>query len=274
MSRPADCSLAWFSRFVTHKMGTKIRTLIVDDEELARERLRSLLARDPRIEIAGEAADGKSAVSAIEKLKPDLIFLDVQMPELNGFEVLQSLDGHRPNVVFCTAHDKFALKAFDVHAVDYLLKPFDRERFQVALDRAVAKVESQQAGQKDDPVGAMLQEMKPAGPVERLLVKSDGRVLLVKVGDIDWVEAADNYVNLHVGKEAHMMRETMSALEGRLPPEKFMRISRSTIVNVERIQELQPMFHGEYIVLLRNGTKLTLSRSYRDKLNRLLGSAG
>ncbi len=253
-------------------MPTKIRTLIVDDEELARDRLRSLLAREPRIELIGEAGDGKSAVSAVEKLKPDLVFLDVQMPELNGFEVLRSLDeATRPTVVFVTAHDKFALKAFDVHAVDYLLKPFDRERFQMALERAISKIQAQKPGQKDDSINAVLQEVKPAGPVERLLVKSEGRVLLVKVEDIDWIEAADNYVSLRVGKDSHMMRETMSALEAKLPADKFMRISRSTIVNVERIQELQPMFHGEYIVVLKNGTKLTLSRSYRDKLDRLLG---
>ena len=256
-------------------MPEKIRTLIVDDEELARERLRSLLSREPRIEVIGEAGDGKSAVSTIEKEKPDLVFLDVQMPELNGFEVLDALEeDSRPNVVFCTAHDKFALKAFDVHAVDYLLKPFDRERLQKALDRAITKVESQKRGEKDGSVSAVLKEVKPATPVERLLVKADGRVLLIKVEDIDYVEAADNYVNLRVGKESHMMRETMSSLEQRLPPDRFMRISRSTIVNVERIQELQPMFHGEYVVVLKNATKLTLSRSYRDKLDRLLGSAG
>jgi two-component system LytT family response regulator len=259
-------------------MPEKIRTLIVDDEELARDRLRSLLSREPRIDIVGEAGDGKAALSAIEELKPDLIFLDVQMPELNGFEVLEHLEETtRPNVVFCTAHDKFALKAFDVHAVDYLLKPFDRERFQKALERAMVKVESQKSGKKDGSVSAVLKDVKEAKPaatpVERLLVKCDGRVLLVKVEDIDYVEAADNYVNLRVGKESHMMRETMSSLEGRLPPEKFMRISRSNIVNVDRIQELQPMFHGEYVVVLKNGTKLTLSRSYRDKLDRLMGSA-
>lgn len=252
-------------------MPEKIRTLIVDDEELARDRLRSLLSREPRIELVGEAADGRNAVAVIEKLRPDLIFLDVQMPELNGFEVLQAIDENdRPNVVFCTAHDKFALKAFDVHAVDYLLKPFDKERFQIALNRAISKVESQTAGEKDSGIKSVVDEACK-GPVERLLVKTEGRVLLVKVEDIDWVEAADNYVNLRVGKESHMMRQTMNSLEGRLPPDRFMRISRSTIVNVERIQELQPMFHGEYIVVLKNGTKLTLSRSYRDKIDRLLG---
>ena len=249
----------------------KIRTMIVDDEELARERLRSLLAKQPEIEIIGEAGDGRSAVDLIDKLKPDLLFLDVQMPELTGFEVLSALD-HSPNVIFVTAHDQFALKAFDVHAVDYLLKPFDRERFQTALQRAVAKIRTQTAEQSRASVSAVLEEVKPAAkPVERLLVKTQGRVVLVKASDIDWVEAADNYVTLHVGKDAHMMRETMTSLETRLPPDKFMRISRSTIVNVERIQELQPMFHGEYIVVLKGGAKLTLSRSYRDKLNQLMG---
>jgi two-component system LytT family response regulator len=247
---------------------------VVDDEELARDRLKSLLSREPRIEVIGEAGDGKTAVAAIEKMKPDLVFLDVQMPELNGFEVLEALDPEmRPNVVFCTAHDKFALKAFDVHAVDYLLKPFDKERFQTAIQRAIAKVEAE-GGQKDAAVNAVLKEVRPAGPVERLLVKAGGRVLLIKVEDIDYVEAADNYVNLHVGKDSHMMRETMGSLENKLPADRFMRISRSAIVNVERIQELQPMFHGEYVVVLKNGNKLTLSRSYRDQLDRLLGSSG
>jgi two-component system LytT family response regulator len=183
--------------------------------------------------------------------------------------VLNALE-ERPNVIFVTAHDKFALKAFDVHAVDYLLKPFDRERFQTALQRAISKIRSQKPGEGKPELSAVLEEVKPKS-VERLLVKTQGRVLLVKVGDIDWVEAADNYVTLHVGKDAHMMRETMTSLEGRLPNDKFMRISRSSIVNVERIHELQPMFHGEYIVVLKSGAKLTLSRSYRDKLDQLMG---
>jgi two-component system LytT family response regulator len=252
-------------------MSSKVRTIIVDDEELARERLRSLLEREKEIEIVGEAGDGKSAVELIDSEKPDLVFLDVQMPELNGFEVLQNLT-HRPNVVFVTAHDKFALKAFDVHAVDYLLKPFDKERFQMALKRALEKVKSKSS--EGDKIAAVLEEVKPPSkPVERLMVKTEGRVLLIRIEELDWVEAADNYVNLHVGTEAHLMRETMNALEGKLPPDKFMRISRSTIVNLERIKELQPMFHGEYVVILKNGTKLTLSRSYRDKLNELMGKS-
>jgi len=248
-----------------------VRTIIVDDEELARERLRSLLSKEKEIEIIGEAGDGKSAVALIDKEKPDLVFLDVQMPELNGFEVLQNLS-HQPNVVFVTAHDEFALKAFDVHAVDYLLKPFDKERFQTALKRVLEKVRSKAL--EAEKISAVLNEVKPPSkPVERLMVKTEGRVLLIKTEDLDWVEAADNYVNLHVGNEAHLMRETMSSLEGRLPPEKFMRISRSSIVNLERIKELQPMFHGEYVVILKNGTKLTLSRTYREKLDQLMGNS-
>jgi two-component system LytT family response regulator len=248
-----------------------VRTIIVDDEELARERLRSLLGKEKEIEIIGEVGDGKSAVALIDKEKPDLVFLDVQMPELDGFEVLQNLS-HQPNVVFVTAHDKFALKAFDVHAVDYLLKPFDKERFQTALKRVLEKVRSKAL--EAEKISAVLNEVKPPSkPVERLMVKTEGRVLLIKTEDLDWVEAADNYVNLHVGNEAHLMRETMSSLEGKLPPEKFMRISRSSIVNLERIKELQPMFHGEYVVILKNGTKLTLSRTYREKLDQLMGNS-
>lgn len=249
----------------------RIRTLIVDDEDLARERLRSLLEREPEIELVAEAGDGKSALEAIQKHRPQLLFLDVQMPELDGFEVIEALpEDERPNVVFVTAHDKFALKAFDVHAVDYLLKPFDRERFQTALQRALEKIRTQSA---PPDLGELIEDAKPARKaVDRLLVKTEGRVLLVKVDTIDWVEAADNYVNLHVGNESHLMRETMNSLERRLPPEKFMRISRSAIVNLERIKELQPMFHGEYVVILKDGSKLTLSRSYRDKIDRLMGT--
>jgi two-component system LytT family response regulator len=254
-------------------MPLKIKTAIVDDEDLARERLRTLLSKEPDIEIAGEASDGQSAISLIEAERPELVFLDVQMPELDGFEVLRALDpDEMPVVVFVTAHDKFALKAFDVHAVDYLLKPFDRERFKTALDRAIQKIRSR-AG-TSSALNAVLAETKPAAkPLERLLVKTDGRVLLLKVDDIDWIEAADNYVNLHAGKESHMMRETLSSLEGKLPPARFMRVSRFAIVNLERIQELQPMFHGEYVVVLKTGTKITLTRSYRDKLDQLMGKS-
>jgi len=255
----------------------KIRALIVDDEPLARERLMSLLAAESDIEVAGQCANGAEALAAIEEKAPDLVFLDVQMPELDGFGVLAALEGERrPAIIFVTAHDRFALKAFEVHAIDYLLKPFDRERFQKALDRARGQVKRQQGGQIDDRLAALLAELKQdqTKQLDRIPVKGSGRVVLVKVNDIDWIEAADNYVNLHAGKEAHLHRETMTALEKKLPAEKFLRISRSAMVNVDRIKELQPMFHGDYTVILQNGTKLTLSRGYRDALNQLLGKIG
>jgi two-component system LytT family response regulator len=254
-----------------------VRTLIVDDEPLARERVRQLLAKEPEIEIIGECADGASAVEKIRAQVPDLVFLDVQMPEADGFSVLRQLDAARlPAVIFITAHDQFALQAFEVHAVDYLLKPFERERFKVALDRARERIRRKQSGDLDQRLTALLAEVRPAEPKtpERIAIKSSGRVIFVKVDDIDWVEAADNYVNLHVGKEEYLHRETMAAIEAQLPASRFMRISRSTIVNLDRIRELQPMFHGEYAVLLKTGARLTLSRSYRDRVDQLLGRAG
>jgi len=249
----------------------KIRTLIVDDESLARERLWQLLQSEPDIEIIGECADGRAAVEAIREHSPDLLFLDVQMPELDGFGVLEAIGTERlPVIVFVTAHDKFALRAFDVHAVDYLLKPFDRERFQAALRRAVERVPQRDAGALDKKISALLAELRPPSPtVERLAVKSGGRVVLVKTEDIDWIEAADNYAELHTGRESHLLRETLSALEARLAPGKFIRISRSAIVNVDRVKELEPLFHGEYQITLFNGVKLTLSRGYRHKLPQL-----
>ena len=252
----------------------KIQTLIVDDEPLARERLRQLLAAEPDCVIAGECANGREAVAAIQQRAPDLVFLDVQMPELDGFGVLAELKGGTmPQVVFVTAYDKFALKAFEVHAVDYLLKPFDRARFRQAWQRAVAVLEKRDTAGLSQRLSALLADLRPEPKrADRLAVKTSGRVLFLKLEDVDWIEAADNYVNLHVGADAHLLRETMTALEGRLPAEQFMRISRSTMVNVERIKELQPLFHGEYVVILRNGVKLTLSRSYRDKMQQLLGS--
>lgn len=251
----------------------KIRALIVDDEPLARERLRTLLEGEPDIEVVGECADGQQAVATIKQVAPDLVFLDIQMPELDGFGVLAQLEGTRlPVVVFVTAHDRFALKAFEVHALDYLLKPFDRARFQKTLRRALESLRQNRPEQITAQLSALLSDIRPpAKYLERLAVKSSGKVVFLKVEDLDWIEAADNYVDLHWGNESLMHRETMSALEQQLPPNKFMRISRSSIVNVDRIKELQPLFHGEYAVILRNGVRLTLSRTYRDKLSRMLG---
>jgi two-component system LytT family response regulator len=255
----------------------KIRALIADDEPLARERLMSLLASESDIEVVAQCANGVEALAAIQENTPDLVLLDVQMPELDGFGVLAALEGERrPAVIFVTAHDRFALKAFEVHAIDYLLKPFDRDRFHIALNRAREQVKRQQGGQFDERLSALLAGLRqePSKHIDRIPVKSSGRVVLVKVTDIDWIEAADNYVNLHAGKEAHLHRETMTSLEQKLPPTKFLRISRSAMVNVDRIKELQPMFHGDYTVILHNGTKLTLSRGYREALNHLLGKMG
>jgi two-component system, LytTR family, response regulator len=247
----------------------KTRTLVVDDEPLARDRLLKLLRTSPEIDVIGHATNGADAVRLIREEHPDLVFLDVQMPELDGFGVLASLEEkERPAVVFVTAFDKFALKAFDVHAIDYLLKPFDKERFETALRRALDHLARQQPAEMHQQISALLNEIRPAQNSDRIAVKTDGRIVFVKMGDIDWIEAADNYVSLHVGKESHLLRETMSSVESRMP-KQFLRISRSTIVNTERIKELQPLFHGEYAVILRDGTKLTLSRSHRDKLQQL-----
>lgn len=254
-------------------MKSRIRTLIVDDEPLARERLRKLLEKEADFEVAGECGDGREALAAVEAGRPDLIFLDVQMPELDGFGFLSQLPAqNRPVVIFVTAYDKFALKAFDVHALDYLVKPFDAERFQRALRRARDLIQNREHGDLNRRVSELLADIQAGAKAQgRLAVKSGGRVLLLKTEDIDWIEAADNYVNLHVGNESHLHRETMSAIETKLPPSKFLRVSRSAIVNIDRIKELQPLFHGDYTIILRNGARLTLSRSHRRKLDRLLG---
>ena len=245
----------------------KIRTIVIDDEPLARDRLLKLLRAEPEIEIVGEAKNGREGVELIRQTKPALAFLDVQMPELDGFGVLAALaPEERPAVVFVTAFDKFALKAFEVHAMDYLLKPFDKQRFQTALRRVLQQLERAQPAQLNEQLSALLSELRPSPSSDRLAVKGEGRVVFVKIADLDWVEAADNYVSLHVGKETHLLRETMTNLEQRLPHQQFIRISRSNMVNIDRVKELQPLFHGEYAVILRDGTKLTLSRSHRDKL--------
>jgi len=253
----------------------RTRVLVADDEPLARERLRMLLAREEGVEVAGECANGPDAVAAIQKLKPDLVFLDVQMPGATGFDVIESIGVDRmPPVVFVTAYDRYALKAFDVHALDYLLKPFDRERFQQALNRARQHLERRDAGELERRLMELVQDLRssPQRP-ERFVIKNGGRVFFVRTDEIDWIEAAGNYVKLHVGAEAHLLRETMNALEAQLDPDVFYRIHRCHIVNIERVKELQPWFNGEYVVFLRSGARLTLSRGYREKLQDRIGRA-
>ncbi len=250
---------------------TPMRTLLVDDEPLARQRLRTLLQRESDVDVVAECGDGEQAVAAIAEHRPDLVFLDVQMPLLDGFDVLESLEPEeRPVVVFVTAYDQYALRAFEVHALDYLLKPFDRDRFQKTMQRVRAELQRGNRG-ADPRLTSLLEEVKTRKPAERLLIKSSGRVYFLRVEDIDWIEAAGNYARLHAGSEMHLLRETMNGLETRLDAQKFLRIHRSTIVNIERIKELHPWFHGDYQVVLHDGTELTLSRSYRPKLQELFG---
>ena len=249
-----------------------LRTLIVDDEPLAREGVRMLLEHDPDIAAVLECADGKAAVNAILETKPDLVFLDVQMPEMCGFDVLKAVGSARmPNTIFVTAYDKYALRAFEVHALDYLLKPYTNERFFSALERAKVQIKLSDENDFKRQLSALLDDVKRKGDwLQRLVVKAAGRISYVDVEEIDWIEAADTYVRLHVGRESHLLRGTMSALEAKLDPHKFLRIHRSTIVNLSRVKELKPLFHGEYAVKLHDGTQLTSGRSYRDKLQPLL----
>ncbi len=249
-----------------------IRALIVDDEPLARERLRGLLGDEADVELVGEARDGVEAVDAILQHAPDLVFLDVHMPKLDGFEVIQTVGADRmPPVVFVTAYDQHALRAFEVQALDYLLKPFDGDRFQGALTRVRRHIDSTETGDISRRLLALVQSMQTPPRTDRLVVKSSGRLFFLRTDEIDWIEAAGNYVRIHLGTESHLLRETMNSIEARLNPEMFFRIHRSHIVNIERIRELQPWFNGEYMVLLRTGMKLTLSRGYRDKLHEKLG---
>jgi two-component system LytT family response regulator len=249
----------------------KIRTLIIDDEPLARERIVDMLVSDAEVEIIGECGDGLAAVAAIEAHKPDLIFLDVQMPELDGFGVLEVIEA-TPVIIFVTAYDQYALRAFEVHALDYLLKPFDRERFDKALQRAKHQIERERAGAVNRELAALLADIKSRPkPLERLVIKAGGRVFFLRVDEIDWIEAAANYVKLHAGKEAHLLRETINGLAAKLDPDKFLRIHRSIIINLDRVKELQPWFHGDYVVVLQDGTQLTSSRNYREQLRKLLG---
>ena len=243
-----------------------LRVAIVDDEPLARERIRGLLAQHADVEVAAECADGIAAVAALDEVRPDAVFLDVQMPGLDGFDVLTAVD-RAPAVVFVTAYDEHALRAFDAHAIDYLLKPIDPRRFDVALARLRERLRG----------GAAIDLGRVAGEVARyrgwstrLAVRTGGRIDLIAVADIYWIEAAGNYICLQLDASQHMMRETMKSLEARLDPARFVRIHRSAIVNADRISHLEPIEHGEYLVTMRNGKALYATRSFSRRLRELL----
>jgi two-component system LytT family response regulator len=263
-------------------MAERIKTVIVDDEPLARRNLRLLLEKDPQIEIVDECRNGLEAVRAIQNLTPDLIFLDIQMPEMDGFDVLEKIDAQQIlSIIFVTAFDQYALKAFEVHALDYLLKPFDDARFQKALQNAKAQIEKREINKLGTKLLALLEDRMQNRQLHsqektyltRLMIKLANRVILLNVNEVDWIEADGNYAKLHVGRKAHMLREKMHDLEARLDPEKFVRIHRSIIVNLDRIKELHPHFNGDYIILLADGTQLKLSRSRREHLEARLKAA-
>ena len=260
-----------------------LRILIVDDEPLARSGLRRLLDRTAQVSVIGEASDGVSAIDAIRTLQPDLVLLDIQMPDADGFDVIRTIGPNRmPPVIFTTAFNQFAVRAFEVNALDYLVKPFDDERFATAIQRARDEVETAQAGDLGRRLASLLEREGVKGAREeeaaageaypaRLVVRDQGRSLFVRVDDLDWVEAADYYVKLHVGKQVHLLRETMTVMETRLDPAQFVRVHRSAIVNLDRIREIQPYFHDEHVVILQDGTRVGLSRSRKARLEAMLG---
>ena len=265
---------------------TRLSVLIVDDEAFARQRLRRLLSEQPDVEIVGEAANGREAVALITTHDPDVVLLDVQMPRVDGFGVLRALDGPAPLVIFVTAFDEHAVAAFNVHAFDYILKPVEPARFAEAIERARAQIAQSTAAERHAKMVAFLDATQDApardaaiadiegaapnvggrGPLDRLLVKEDGRMYFVPVGEIDWIEAFGNYARLHTGQRTHLIRETMATLERALDARRFARIHRSTIVNLDRIRQMDLWGSGDYMVRLSDGTQLKLSRWYRDRL--------
>jgi two-component system, LytTR family, response regulator len=254
-----------------------IRTVIVDDEPAARGALRSLLAGEPDIEVIAELGDGASALEVIRTESPDLLFLDIQMPEMDGFTLLRRLQSSSlPVTVFVTAYDQYALRAFDAEAIDYLLKPFSDERFHQSLARARQQIQLGRVGELSQELRRLLARTERAaekpGFVSRLTVKTDGRITVVPVSDIDWLEAEGDFVKVRCGRTSHLMRETMKDVESMIDPGRFVRIHRSTIVNVDRIKEMQPYFKDDYVIILQDGSRLRLSRRYKTRLEAALGS--
>lgn len=252
----------------------KIRVLIVDDEPLGRGMIRRMMEAHPLAEIVGECENGREAVAAVETENPDLVFLDVQMPEMDGFAVLENLGEKFPAIIFVTAYDEYAVRAFEVNALDYLLKPYDRKRFDRAYERAVGQIQNQKNTGIGEKILSLLAENKtPEKYIERFIIKASGRVFFLKTEEIIWISAEGNYVSLHTASKNHLFREAVGNLEQKLDPQKFRRISRSAIVNLDFIKELQPFFRGDYNIILRDGTELKLSHRYRQNLNRFFGGS-
>lgn len=252
-----------------------IRALIVDDEPLAAEKIRRFAESESELEIVDVCANGAEAVAAVRRERPDLIFLDIQMPEMSGFDFLAAIkDDPLPGIIFVTAYDEYALQAFEYHALDYLLKPFDRERFHAAVGHAAAVLQSREAARTTEQhIKEMLQWMqRKMDTAERIVVKENGKMIFVTVSEIDWLEAAGNYVKVHLGKESHLIRTTMAAMEKRLNPATFVRIHRKTIINITKVKELQPWINGEYKVVLSSSVQLVMSRNYRDNLIRSISA--
>lgn len=251
-----------------------LRTIVVDDEPLARVHLRSLLATDHDVEVVGECGNGRDAVDAVRELAPDLLLLDIQMPELDGFGVVQALGADvPPAVVFVTAYDEHAVRAFQVCALDYLLKPVDRARFHQTLERAKDRLQSDDVSGFRRRLDQLLTQLEAPAAARRLALRVDGRTLFIDAADVDWLEAVDNYVRVHVGRQTYVVRATLSRMESRLPAAQFLRVHRSSIINVDRVREVQPWFQGDYVLILHDGTRVTSGRSYRQALQRLLKQA-
>lgn len=252
-----------------------IRALIVDDEPIARRGIRRCLEREPDVEIVGECSHGREAIEVIRRSHPDLVFLDIQMPEVDGFAVVEAVGAEQmPTVIFVTAYDEFAVKAFEVHAMDYLLKPYDDHRFHEALGRARDEIEHGRGGEIRRQIVELLRDLDTsqgaATYVRRVALRTSERISFLDVEEIDWLEAAGNYVTVHAGSRGHLVRETMVSMEGKLDPEKFLRISRSIIVNTRRIKELHPLLNGAFAVLLRDGTRIESSRRYHARIDAFL----
>jgi two-component system LytT family response regulator len=248
----------------------KLTAIIVDDEPLARERIRTLLTAEPNVTVLAECASGPEAVRAVRQQPPDVLFLDIQMPEMDGFQVLKALGSPLPLVIFVTAYDEHAVRAFEEQALDYLLKPFKPARFRAALARAQERLAKRQPDDITRQLLALLEHKQETQTyLARIAVRDRDRVRFVKTADVDWLEASGNYVILHVGREKHVLRETLTALETQLSPKEFLRLSRSAIVNLNRVQQVEPAFNDEHVVVLNDGTRLALTRGVRELQERL-----